>query len=74
MTVKRTREGTGMDKRILTRGGIALVLAVLAAFPTPARATGDDAGALVKQALDALPKKSFTARLKLTPQASRRAT
>jgi hypothetical protein len=55
-----------MGKRILN--GTAFALAVLLAVaPATARAAGDDAGALVRKAVDALPKKPFTAQLKLTP-------
>lgn len=55
-----------MSKRILSRTTWALA-AVLALVPVAARAAGDEGGALVKQAVDALPKKPFTAKLKLTP-------
>jgi hypothetical protein len=51
----------------LIAGAVALA-AVLAqpGGPAPARAA-DDAGALVKKAVDALPRKPFTAKLVLTP-------
>jgi hypothetical protein len=55
-----------MGKRIRT--GITWGLAaLLVASAGAAHAAGDDAGALVKKAVDALPKKAFTATLKLTP-------
>ncbi|MBM4244247.1 MAG: outer membrane lipoprotein-sorting protein [Deltaproteobacteria bacterium] len=56
-----------MGKHFLN--GIALVAAVLLALaPAPALGAADDAGALVRKATDALPKNTFTAQLKLTPQ------
>ena len=55
-----------MGRRILF--GTARALAVLLALaPVAARAAGDNAGALVRKAVDALPKKTFEAKLKLTP-------
>ena len=55
-----------MGRRILF--GTARALAVLLALaPVAARAAGDDAGALVRKAVDALPKKTFEAKMKLTP-------
>lgn len=55
-----------MGKRILNGTAWALA-ALLALTPVAARAAGDDAGALVRKAVDALPKKPFTATLKLSP-------
>lgn len=70
MTFMGEREGTRSDlraARILAGAVVALGVALLA---TPAAlAAAGDAAALVKQAVDALPKKPFTAKLKLTPAA-----
>lgn len=49
----------------LTRGVVALALVALASAGNASAA--DDAGALVKKAVDALPKKPFTAKLQLKP-------
>lgn len=67
MTAKRTSKGTMMGKRILTGGVWALAAAALTCAPALAGAAADDAGSLVKQAVAALPKKPFTATLRLTP-------
>jgi len=56
-----------MSKRILIASAWGLTMALVAGAPPLARAVADDAGALVKQAVDALPKRPFTAKLKLTP-------
>lgn len=67
MTGNRTEGRTRMGKRIFTGGVVALALAALACGVSTAVAAAGDAGALVKQAVDALPKKPFTAKLKLKP-------
>ena len=57
-----------MGKRIRTgvTCGLAAVLLALAGTGT-APAASDEAGALARKAVDALPRKPFTAKLKLTP-------
>jgi outer membrane lipoprotein-sorting protein len=55
-----------MGKRF--RNGTAAALAALLALaPAAAYAAGDGAGALVRKAVEALPKNTFEAKLKLTP-------
>jgi len=67
MTAKRRSERTKTGKRIVSSGVWALAAAMLAWTPVPAHAAADDAAGLVKQAVDALPTKPFSAKLKLTP-------
>lgn len=65
MTGYRTRGRSTMVEHGL-RGSVAAMALATLAFAGAAGAA-DDAGALVKQAVDALPKKPFTAKLELKP-------
>ena len=55
-----------MGKRFLN-GTAAALAALLALAPAAAHAAGDEAGTLVRKAMEALPKNTFEAKLKLSP-------
>jgi hypothetical protein len=68
MAARRTSDITQTTRR-RARSTAAVTLALLLGVaPAVAGAASSDAATLVKQAVDALPQKPFTAKLKLTPQ------
>lgn len=67
MTVERTSERAKTDWHGWAGRAAALLVALLLSAPALAAGSPEEAATLVKKAVDALPRKAFTAKLVLTP-------